>query len=319
MAFHPVAVRKAARPSTSTEPTTCGKGGPETGIALACQVVRSTSFAPMRTTPGPSSLKIAMSGALVPVKKLSVMWVFSKLKPRKPAPTWPTFMPGVTLTVPSTVGPAKGGPPSTGVPQPESVIVVPPSSREAPDDSPDDAPEEEPVEASDGSPDSAPADEVPDEDPDVGAPEPVALEPEVSPDEEPAPVDPAPGVPPVPSVVLPHPAANAPIHPNANAQRNTGRQEFIRELLQRVTKASTAENRSGKRGRMRSVRTPYHVLCRKRAIPSGRPRRGREGDAGARRRWRNTPCAHTLRGVDRAVRPPPRARTPPQVRKPSAQ
>ena len=89
MTRQPVASRNAARASTSARPISSDVRPGATAGASARHVDQSTSFAPMRRRPGPRSLKRAMSGALSPVKKPFVRFVFSKLKPTKPGPMRP--------------------------------------------------------------------------------------------------------------------------------------------------------------------------------------------------------------------------------------
>jgi NAD(P)-dependent dehydrogenase (short-subunit alcohol dehydrogenase family) len=142
---------------------------------------------------------------------------FSKLNPTKRGATFPTVIPGVTATVPDTVGPDQPGPPSTAIGQPESVGAEPPSSPEDPDpdevpDDPDDAPEDDPVPDDDVDevPDDAPPLEPVDDEPDPpDEPDDAPEEPPEAPPEDPSPLL-EPGVDPGGSdAVVPHAASRA--------------------------------------------------------------------------------------------------------------
>src|SRR5690349_18536291 len=115
MTRHPVTFRKAASASTAAVPTVREIVPPATGTAAGAQVVRSASFAPMRSTLGPSSLNNATSGAWSGLKKLSVRCDFSKLRPRSPGAIVPTTLSRLTDTVLGTDGPVQAGPPLTGL------------------------------------------------------------------------------------------------------------------------------------------------------------------------------------------------------------
>src|SRR5450631_667109 len=120
MAFQLAAARNWASASTSAVPTLVDVVPAATNVALGTQTDVLTSSAPMRTTPGPSSLNIATSAACPGTKKPSVRCDFSKLNPAAPAVRCPLVVPRVTFTVPVTVVPVSGG---GGL----LVVVVPPA------------------------------------------------------------------------------------------------------------------------------------------------------------------------------------------------
>src|SRR6202142_200000 len=207
MTFDPVALRKSASPSTMSLPTTCEYGGaPPPGIVAGAHVQLSTSSAPRRITVGPKRLKRAINGAFFPVNDPFVICVFSKLKPANPCPICPAAMARLTVTVPGRVAPEKGGPPSTGVPQPASMDPAPASPKgdpcgaspeELPDDDPPAGPEELPEDDPGDEPEELPddADDEPPDDPDAEVPD-DPLDPADEPDDD-APDDPdEPGDPP---------------------------------------------------------------------------------------------------------------------------
>src|SRR5450631_3605759 len=138
MAFQLAAARNWASASTSAVPTLVDVVPAATNVAVGTQTDVLTSSAPMRTTPGPSSLNIATSAACPGTKKPSVRCDFSKLNPAAPAVSCPLVVPRVTFTVPVTVVPVSGGggllvvvvppapPPLPASPAPASRMFAPP-------------------------------------------------------------------------------------------------------------------------------------------------------------------------------------------------